>query len=43
MFEPHVAEKIFQDMLLEAGVEVVFGERLDLQVGVEKRETGLYG
>lgn len=38
MFEPHVAEKIFQDMLLEAGVEVVFGERLDLQGGVEKKK-----
>jgi hypothetical protein len=35
-FEPHVAEQIFRDMLREAGVEVVFGERLDLKNGVKK-------
>jgi len=35
-FEPHVAEGIYNDMVREAGVKVVFGERLDLQKGVEK-------
>ena len=29
MFEPHVAEKIFRDMIREANVPVVYGERLD--------------
>ena len=29
-FEPKVAAKIFNDMISEAGVDVVFGERLDL-------------
>ncbi|MFM8893764.1 MAG: FAD-dependent oxidoreductase, partial [Planctomycetia bacterium] len=37
-FEPHVAERVYRDWLAEAGVEVVFGERLDLGPGgVEKR------
>lgn len=37
-FEPHVATKIYADMLREAGgkVTVVFGERLDLKKGVKK-------
>jgi len=35
-FEPHVAEQIFHDMLREVGVEVIFGERLDLKNGVKK-------
>lgn len=35
-FEPHVAEQIYREMVREAGVTVVFGERLDLQRGVEK-------
>lgn len=35
-FEPHVAEKIFHQMVHEAGVKVVFGERLDLKDGVLK-------
>lgn len=34
-FEPHVAEKIFREMLKEAEVNAVFGERLDLRDGVE--------
>jgi hypothetical protein len=38
-FEPHVAEAIFGDMLREAGVKIVLGERLDLKQGVKKRET----
>lgn len=36
-FEPHVAEKIMNDFVREAGVEVVLGERLDLQSGVAKQ------
>lgn len=35
-FEPHVAEKTFNEMIAEAGVPVVHGERLDLKNGVEK-------
>jgi len=35
-FEPHVAEKIYREMVREAGVTVVFGERLELKRGVEK-------
>lgn len=36
-FEPHVAERIFQDWLREAKVDVVLGERLDLKAGVQRR------
>lgn len=35
-FEPHVAEAVFDAMAREAGVRVVFGERLDLKRGVRK-------
>jgi hypothetical protein len=35
-FEPHVAEKIFAELLREAGVTVVFGERLNRAAGVAK-------
>jgi glycine/D-amino acid oxidase-like deaminating enzyme len=35
-FEPHVAEAIFDDLVRESGVRVVFGERLDLEHGVRK-------
>ncbi|MEO0477539.1 MAG: FAD-dependent oxidoreductase, partial [Planctomycetota bacterium] len=35
VFEPKVAEKIFDDMVKEAGVEVIYG-RLDLDAGVIK-------
>lgn len=35
-FEPHVAEKVFQDLLKEHKVPVVFGQRLDLKAGVKK-------
>jgi hypothetical protein len=35
-FEPHVAENIFAEMLREAGVTVIFGERLNRGSGVEK-------
>ncbi len=34
MFEPHVARRIYDEMLMEAGVKVVFHERLDLGQGV---------
>ncbi|MFH1269204.1 MAG: FAD-dependent oxidoreductase, partial [Planctomycetota bacterium] len=36
-FEPHVAEKVFGDMVNGAKVPVVFGERLDLKTGVKKQ------
>ena len=36
-FEPHVAEKIFREMLAEAGVKLVCGQRLELRAGVRKR------
>lgn len=35
-FEPHVAEKIFNDLLEEAQIKVLFNERLDLKKGVGK-------
>jgi hypothetical protein len=35
-FEPHVAEEIFNDMIGKAKVPVVYGERLDLENGVQK-------
>ena len=35
-FEPHVAEKIFNNLVCEAKVTVVFNERLDLNDGVKK-------
>jgi hypothetical protein len=41
-FEPHVAEKLFVDMVREAGVEVVYGERLDLEAGVVKAGTAIH-
>ena len=39
MFEPHVAEAIFKDMIHEAAVPVVYGERLELKNGVEKNDS----
>jgi hypothetical protein len=36
-FEPHVAEQVFRQMLSEAKVPIVFGQRLDLQKGVRKQ------
>ena len=36
-FEPHVAEKIFDDWVADAHVDVFKGERLDLNAGVEKQ------
>jgi hypothetical protein len=35
-FEPHVAERIYNDMLQEAGVALAVGQRLDLKRGVHK-------
>ncbi|MFM9032073.1 MAG: FAD-dependent oxidoreductase, partial [Opitutaceae bacterium] len=40
-FEPHVAERIYEDLLREARVEVVRGERLDLRAGVEKNDADI--
>ncbi len=37
-FEPSVAEKILREMLAEAKVSVIYGQRLDLQNGVEKMD-----
>lgn len=42
MFEPHVARKVFDEMIMEAGVKVVFDERLDLENGVVKEENSIY-
>ena len=36
-FEPHVAEQIFNEIVREANVPVVFGERLELAGGVKKQ------
>ncbi len=38
-FEPHVAEKILNDMAAEAKVKVVKGQRLDLKQGGKKERT----
>ncbi len=38
-FEPHVAEKIYTDLLREHKVVVVFAQRLDLKNGVKKDGT----
>ncbi len=35
-FEPHVAEKVFDDLVAEAKVPVFYEERLDLDGGVER-------
>lgn len=34
VFEPHVAEQIFREMLADYGVPVIFNERIDLDTGV---------
>jgi hypothetical protein len=38
-FEPHVAEKVFADLVREAKVPVVLRERLDLKKGVTREGT----
>ena len=40
LFEPHAAERVFDEMVREAGVQVVYGERLDLKNGVRKEGRG---
>ncbi len=40
-FEPHVAEKIYQDLLREQRVPILLGRRLDLKNGVKKEGTRL--
>ncbi len=35
-FEPHVAEKVLREMLAEANVSIIYGERLDLKNGVQR-------
>jgi hypothetical protein len=41
VFEPHVAEKVFNDMAREAKLEIVAGERLDLNGGVAKQGNSI--
>lgn len=36
LFEPRAAVRVFNEMAQEAGVDVVYGERLDLQQGVRR-------
>jgi hypothetical protein len=36
LFEPRAAEQVFNDMVREAGVEVILSERLDLKNGVHR-------
>lgn len=38
-FEPHVAERVMNDLAREAGVKIVLGERLDLSGGVSKQHA----
>lgn len=42
VFEPRVAESIFENMLRQAGVSVYRGERLDLSQTVEKRANRIH-
>ncbi|RAV28800.1 FAD-dependent oxidoreductase [Sinomicrobium soli] len=42
VYESHVAEQIMRTMLLEAGVRVLFNERLDLENGVVKKENTIH-
>lgn len=38
-FEPHVAELIFNEMLQEYDIQVIYNERLDLKKGVKKTDA----
>ena len=38
-FEPRIADSIFRVMLSEAGIEVITGQRLDLNSGVKKNDN----
>jgi hypothetical protein len=40
-FEPHVAEKVFNEMIEEYEIKVLFNERLDQQIGVVKEGTSI--
>ncbi|MEZ6045123.1 MAG: FAD-dependent oxidoreductase [Planctomycetaceae bacterium] len=40
-FEPHVAEMIYRRLLKEAGIPVLFNERLDLKSGVVKEQGAI--
>ena len=39
-FEPHVAERVYREWLAETGVDVVYGERLDLGPGGVEKSAG---
>lgn len=41
VYESHVLENIFKEMLREAGVVVVYNQKLDLADGVEKKGTSI--
>lgn len=41
VYESHVLEKIFRDMLKEAGVKVVYNQQLDLKKGVVREGTDI--
>ncbi len=41
VYESHIGERIQLEMLHEAGVQLVFNERLDLQHGVRKRASSI--
>jgi hypothetical protein len=41
-FEPHLAEKVFNNMVEEAGIKVLFNQRLDLKNGVEKKRKRIH-
>ena len=39
VFEPNVAEQIFNNMINESNIKVIYNERLDLDIGVIKNEN----
>jgi hypothetical protein len=39
LFEPRAAHAVFNDLVREAGVQVIYGERLDLRNGVTKNAS----
>lgn len=41
VFESHVAERIFREMMAESGVQLAVNERLDLEHGVHKKGSAL--
>ncbi len=38
-FEPHVAEKVLNDMLDEESIVMIYNERLDLNKGIDKKDS----